>query len=94
MIRVIRKQLHFRASYVYSGSSIFFLNLLNNICSCVVWSLIEANFFGSIKGNEECGYAHALINDYIVQGADKKNCSVGEEYSNMCKDVVMERELM
>ena len=47
----------------------------------MVGSLSEATFLGSIKGNEECTYAHALIDDYIIQGADKKNCSIGEEYS-------------
>ena len=58
----------------------------------MVGSLIEALLLGSIKGNEECDYAHALINDYNIQGADKKNCTVGEDKSNMCKDVVIEME--
>ena len=54
----------------------------------MVGSLIEAHLFGSIKGNEECDYAHALISDYNIQDLDNKICSVKENTSNMLKDVV------
>ena len=60
----------------------------------MVGSLIEAHLFGSIKGNEECDYAHALISDYNIQGLDNKICSVGEDTSNMLKDVIIESGLV
>jgi hypothetical protein len=31
---------------------------------------------------------------YNAQGGDKDNYNVGEEYSKMCKDVVIETKLM
>ena len=34
------------------------------------------------------------FDDSTAQGGDKKNYSVGEENSNMCKDVVTRTELM
>ena len=46
--------------------------------------------------NEDDGwkYDDTLIDDSSAQGGDKENCSVGEGNSNMCKDVVIEIELM
>ena len=52
-------------------------------------ALIEAHLDGSMKEDEECDYDHTLINDSSAQGGDKENCSVGEDNSNMCKDVVI-----
>ena len=60
----------------------------------MVGSLIEAHLFGSMEEDEECDYDHTLIDDSSAQGGDKENCSVGEDNSNMCKDVVIETELM
>ena len=34
------------------------------------------------------------IDDSSAQGGDKENCSVGEDNLSMCKDVVIETELM
>ena len=31
---------------------------------------------------------------YSAQGGDNENCSVGEDNLNMCKDVVIETEMM
>jgi hypothetical protein len=39
-------------------------------------------------------YGDVLIDDSSARGGDKGNCSVQEDNSNMCKDVVMERVLM
>ena len=65
-----------------------------HICTCMVGSLIEAHLFGSMKEDEECDYDQTLIGDSSTQRDDKGNCSVGEDNSNMCKDVVIETELM
>jgi hypothetical protein len=35
-----------------------------------------------------------LNDDSSAQGGDRENCSVGEDTPNMCKDVVIEIELM
>jgi hypothetical protein len=45
-----------------------------------------------MKEDEECDYDHTLIDDSSAQfeSNDKENCSVGEDSSNMCKDVVIE----
>ena len=55
----------------------------------MVGLLIEAHLFGNMKEDEKCDYDHTLIDDYSVQDDDKKNCSVGEDNSNMCNDVAM-----
>jgi hypothetical protein len=47
-----------------------------------------------VREDEERDYHHTLIDDFSAQGGDKKSCSVGEDNSNMCKDVVIEPELM
>jgi hypothetical protein len=57
-------------------------------------SFFEARLFGVVREDEERDYHHTLINDFSAQGGDKKSCSVGEDNSNMCKDVVIEPELM
>jgi hypothetical protein len=44
--------------------------------------------------DEECDYDHTWIDDSSTQGGDKENCHVGEDNSNMCKDVAIETELM
>ena len=57
-------------------------------------SLIKDHLFGSMNEDEECDYDHTLIDDSSAQGGDKENCSVGEDNSNMYKNVVIEMELM
>jgi hypothetical protein len=47
-----------------------------------------------MEEDEECDYDHTRIDDSTSQGGDKKNCSVGEDNSNMCKDVVTKTNLM
>ena len=47
-----------------------------------------------MKEDEECDYDHTLIDNSSAQGGDKGNRGVGEDNSNMCKDVVIEMELM
>ena len=42
----------------------------------------------------ECDYDHTLIDDYSAEVGDKENCSVGEDISNTCQDVVIGSELM
>ena len=44
--------------------------------------------------DEECDYDHTLIDDFSAHGGDKETYSVGEDNSNMCKDVVIKMELM
>ena len=44
--------------------------------------------------DEECDDDHTLIDDSSAQGGDKENRGIGEDNSNMCKDVVREMELM
>ena len=39
-------------------------------------------------------YDHTWIGDSNAQGGDKENCSAGEDNSNMCKDVIIEMELI
>ena len=70
------------------------LEIIYNICTCMIGSFIEAHLLGSMEEDEECDYAHILINDSSAQGDDKYNCSVGKDNSNMCKDIVIETELM
>ena len=57
-------------------------------------SLIEAHSFGNLEEDEELDYDHTLIDGSHAQDGDKENCTVGEGNSNMCKDVVLETELM
>ena len=56
----------------------------------MIGSLLEARLFGGLEKDEECGYDHMLINDYNAQGGDKENYSIGEDDSNMCKDIFIE----
>ena len=56
----------------------------------MVGSLIDVYLFGTMKEDEECDYDHTLFDDYNAQGGDKANCNVGEDNSNMSKDVVRE----
>ena len=56
--------------------------------------LIKAHLFGSMNEDEECDYEHTWIDDSNPRGGDKENCSVGEDNSNMCKDVVKETNFM
>ena len=60
----------------------------------MIGSFIEAPLFGSTAEDEECDYNHTLIDDYDAQGDDKKNWCGEEDDLNMCKDVVIEMELM
>ena len=60
----------------------------------MVGLLIEALLFGSMEEDEECDCVHTRIDDYSAQGRDKENCSVAEDNSNICKDVVIEMELL
>ena len=60
------------------------------MCTCVIGSLIEAHLFGSTEEDEEYDNDHKLIDNSSAQGNDKENYSVGENNSNMCKDVVIE----
>lgn len=48
-----------------------------------------------MEEDEECDYDHTLIDDSRAQGGDQKqkNCNIGEDNSNMCKDV-LKMELM
>ena len=57
-------------------------------------SFTEPRLFESIKEDEDCDYDHTLIDISSAQGGDKENYNVEEENSNMCKDVVIEMELM
>ena len=43
---------------------------------------------------KECDYDQTWIHESNTQGYDKKNCSVGEDNSNMCKDVFIEMKLL
>ena len=47
-----------------------------------------------MEEDEEYDYNHTLIDDSSAQDGDKENCSVGEDNSNMCMDVVIATELM
>ena len=60
----------------------------------MVGSLIEARLLGSMREDEECDYDDTLNDDSSARGGDKENCIVGEDDSNMCKDVVIEMKLM
>ena len=60
----------------------------------MVGSLIEAHLFGSMKEDEECDYDPPWFVDSRAQRDGKENCGVGEDNSSMCKDVVIEMELM
>ena len=57
----------------------------------MIGPLIEAHLFGSME-DEECDYDHTLIDDSSAQGKEK--WIIGEDNSNMCKDVVIETKLM
>ena len=59
----------------------------------MVGSLIEARLFG-LEEDEECDYDHTWIDVTSAHGGDKENQSVGEDNSNMCKDVVIEMDLV
>ena len=59
----------------------------------MVGSHIEAHLCGSME-DEDCGYDHTLIYDSSVQDGDRINYSVGEDNSNVCKDVVIKTKLM
>ena len=54
--------------------------------------LIEAHLDGSMEEDEGCDHDHTLIDESSAQGGDKENCSVGEEGSDMCKDVAKATE--
>ena len=60
----------------------------------MVGSLGEAHLCGSMKEDEEYDYDHILIDDSSAQSGDKENYCVGEDNSNMCKDVVIEMVLV
>ena len=60
----------------------------------MVGSLIEARLLGSMREDEECDYDDTLNDDSTARGGDKENFIVGEDDSNMCKDVVIEMKLM
>ena len=70
------------------------LKKIYNICTCMARSIIQARLFESVKEDEELDYDHTLVDDCSAQGDNKENCSVGEDNSNMCKDVVIETVLM
>ena len=59
----------------------------------MVGSVIHAHLFGSMEEDEESDYDYILTDDSSAQGGDE-NCSVGEENSNMCKDVIIETYMM
>ena len=65
-----------------------------NICTCMIGSLIKDRLFGSMQEDEECVYENTLTYDSSAQGGDKEHCSVGEDVSNMYKNVVIQTELM
>ena len=44
--------------YLYGGPLEIY-----SICTCIVWSHIEARLFGSVEEDEECDYNHTLIDD-------------------------------
>ena len=48
-----------------------------------------ADLFGSMKEDEGCCYDHTLIDGSSAQGGDEENYIVGEDNSNMCKDVII-----
>jgi hypothetical protein len=50
--------------------------------------------FGSMEEDGECDYDHILIDDSSTQGGDMLNYSIGEDNLNMCKDDVIETNLM
>jgi hypothetical protein len=47
-----------------------------------------------MEEDEECDYDHTLTYDSSAKGGDMKNCSVGEDNSNICKDIVIEMKFM
>jgi hypothetical protein len=47
-----------------------------------------------MEEDEECDFDNTLIDDSSAQGGDKENCGVGEDSSNMYKNVVIETGLM
>ena len=47
-----------------------------------------------MKEDEECDYDHTLIDNFGARGGKLENCNVGEDNSNMCKDVITKTELM
>lgn len=55
---------------------------------------METQLFGNMNEDEEFEYDHTLVDNSIAQDGDKENSSVVEKNSNMCKDVVIEMELM
>ena len=46
-----------------------------------------------MQEGEECDYDHTLIDDASARGGDKEYCSVGEDNSNTCNDVVIETKI-
>jgi hypothetical protein len=60
----------------------------------MIGSIIEAHLFGSMEEDGELDYDHTLIDDSSAQGDDKEICGVGEDNSNMWKDVAIETVLM
>ena len=68
--------------YIYEGP-------LENIqhCTCMVGSFIEVHLFGSVEEDEEGDYDHTWIDDPSAQGGHKENYIVGEDNSNMCKEL-------
>ena len=64
-------------------------------CACIEGgSFMEAHLFGSMEEDEECVNDHTLTDDSNAQGGDKETCSVGEDTSDMCNEVLIEMELM
>ena len=47
-----------------------------------------------MEEDEEWNYDQTLTDDSSAQGGDKENYRFGEDMSNMCKDFVIEMELM
>jgi hypothetical protein len=54
--------------------------------TCMVGSSIEVHLFGSM---EEDDYDKKWSDDSSAQGGHKENYIVGEDNSNMCKEIVM-----
>ena len=50
-------------------------------------------YLESMQEGEECDYDHTLIDDASARGGDKEYCSVGEDNSNTCNDVVIETKI-
>jgi hypothetical protein len=56
----------------------------------MIWSLIEAHLFGSMKEDKECDYDHRLIDDSSAQGGGN-DIVVSEKVIQTCARMLSER---